>query len=93
MWNRDLDAELKHHGMIQSKYDPCLYTRRTDQGWMIMVPWVDDCVGACWLIQIFGGGAFWRCRWVPARVINAPPLGGALGRVPGTRPNAPNGEP
>ena len=40
-----------------------------------------------------GGGAFCRCRWVPARVINAPPLGGALGRVPGTRRNAPNGEP
>ena len=47
MWNRDLDAELKYHGMIQSKYDPCLYTRRTEEGWMIMASWVDDCVGAC----------------------------------------------
>ena len=52
MWNRDLDAELKHHGMIQSKYDPCLYTRRTDQGWMIMASWVDDCVGACCIPEI-----------------------------------------
>ena len=47
MWNRDLDAELKYHGMVQSKSDPCLYTRKTDEGWMIMASWVDDCVGAC----------------------------------------------
>ena len=40
-----------------------------------------------------GGGAFWRRCRVPAQVINAPARGGALGRVPGTRPNAPNGEP
>ena len=47
VWNKDLDAELKHHGMIQSEHDPCLYTRRTERGWMIMASWVDDCVGAC----------------------------------------------
>jgi hypothetical protein len=47
VWNQDLDTELKQHGMIQSKHDPCLYTRRTERGWMIMASWVDDCVGAC----------------------------------------------
>jgi len=47
VWNQDLDIELKQHGMLQSMHDPCLYTRRTERGWMLMACWVDDCVGAC----------------------------------------------
>ena len=45
-WNHAMDRELKRHGFRQSKGDPCLYTRKTAEGWMYLVVWVDDVIGA-----------------------------------------------
>ena len=41
-----MDRELKRLGFRQSKGDPCLYTRKTSEGWMYLVVWVDDVIGA-----------------------------------------------
>ena len=46
MWNTDLDAEMKRLGFNRSTADPCLYTRCDDAGWIIIVVWVDDMIGA-----------------------------------------------
>jgi hypothetical protein len=45
-WNHAMDRELKRLGFRQSKGDPCLYTRKTSEGWMYLVVWVDDVIGA-----------------------------------------------
>ena len=45
-WNRDLHIELERLGMRRSEVDPCLYTRTTEEGTLMMAVWVDDVVGA-----------------------------------------------
>ena len=45
-WNRDLHNELVRLGMQPSEADPCLYTRHTDEGVIMLGVWVDDVIGA-----------------------------------------------
>ena len=50
-WSQELGAELRNLGMTRSIWDQSLYTRRTDEGWVLLASHVDDCVGACTTIQ------------------------------------------
>ena len=52
-WNKELDAHLKSLGFKQSKGDPCLYTRKTEAGFIAVVTWVDDVIGAASSEQLY----------------------------------------
>ncbi|CAA9993736.1 unnamed protein product [Nesidiocoris tenuis] len=41
-WNLKLDACLKEIGLLQSKFDTCVYYKRSDGGLLIVAVWVDD---------------------------------------------------
>jgi hypothetical protein len=41
-WYFEADATLKAYGLEQSTADPCLYTRRTGNGWLYICLYVDD---------------------------------------------------
>ena len=45
-WNRDLHIELIRLGMKVSDADPCLYTRHTNHGVLMLAVWFDDIIGA-----------------------------------------------
>ena len=52
-WNEELDKELKRMGMKRSENDPCLYTKTTSEGTIMLVVWVDDVIGAATTVDMY----------------------------------------
>ena len=52
-WNKELTAHLKSLGFKQSKGDPCLFTRKNEAGFIAVVTWVDDVIGAASSEQLY----------------------------------------